>query len=106
LSLERIIEALISVGLSRRDAEVYVYLAKKGPKTIVHLTKTLIYSKQEINRSLITLQTSGLLTKNQILFCALPFEDALGLLIKTKKKQAQTLHENKEELLFNWKKED
>ncbi len=102
MSLERIIEALIGVGLSRRDSEVYVYLAKKGPKTIVHLTKTLIYSKQEINQSLITLQTSGLLTKNQILFCALPFEEALGLLIETKKKQAQSMHENKEELLASW----
>lgn len=102
MSLERIIKALVDIGLSKMDAEVYVYIAKKGPKTISHLTKTLIFSKQEINRSLNTLQANGLLTRNRILFCALPFEEALVLLIETKKEQAQAMHESKEELLTTW----
>ena len=31
MSLERIIETLVSLGLSRTEAEIYVYLANKGP---------------------------------------------------------------------------
>ena len=83
-------------------AEVYVYLAKKGPKTIEQLTKVLIFNKKEIKQSLTSLEKNGLLTRNQVLFCALPFEEALILLIATKKEQAQTMHENKEELLSHW----
>ena len=41
LSLERVIKALIGLGLSRVEAEVYVYLAKKGPQTLVDLTRDL-----------------------------------------------------------------
>ena len=99
MSLDRITNALIEIGLTRMQAEVYVYLAKKGPKTIKHLTKTLIFDKKEIQKSLGTLQKKGLLTKNQILFCALPFEEALTLLIETKKEQEKLLNETKENLL-------
>ena len=68
MSLERIITALIETGLTRMQAEIYVYLAKKGPKTLEHLTKTLIFNKKEVKKSLTSLQKRGLLTKNNILF--------------------------------------
>ena len=103
MSLERIIEALTDIGLTRMQAEVYVYLAKKGPKTIEHLVKTHLFNKKEIRQSLIFLQKNGLISKNQILYCALPFEEALMLLIETKKELAQNMSQNKKELLINWK---
>jgi hypothetical protein len=88
------------------QAEVYVYLAKKGPKTIDYLLKTLIYNRSEIKQSLKILQSKGILTRNQVLFCALPFEEALILLIETKKEQAQDVIKKKEGLLTTWKKEE
>jgi len=103
LSLERVIEALIGLGLSGVDAEVYVYLAKKEPQTALDLARALNITKQKMYTSLKNLQTKGLVTKEQTLFFALHFEEALGILIKTKKKQAQSMHENKEELLASWK---
>ena len=106
MSLERIIRALVDVGLTRIQAEVYVYLAKKGPKTIDYLVKTLIYNRREIEQSLKVLQSKGILTRNQVLFCALPFEEALSFLIETRKEQAQVVTKKKEELLVNWKKEE
>ena len=106
MSLERIIHTLTEFALTRIQAEIYVYLAKKGPKTVECLTKTLLYSRKEIEKSLKILQSKGLLTRNQVLFCALPFEEALTLLIETKKEQSNRVEENKKELLTSWKKKD
>ncbi len=97
------IEALVSLGLSRSDAEVYVYLAKMGPKTDFSLAKAFNINTQKIHASLRNLRTKGLVTKVGTLFSALPFEEALELLIKKEKKQTQAMHENKEELMAKWK---
>jgi hypothetical protein len=104
LSLERVIDALIDNGLSRIQAEIYVYLAKKGPKTIEYLTKILLYNRKEIEKSLKNLQFERLVTRNQEMFCALPFEEALNLLIETKKEQSNRIEKNKKQLLTLWKK--
>lgn len=106
LSLERVIKALIGLGLSRLDAEVYVYLAKKGPNKVVTLANALNYNTQKIYASLKNLQTNGLVTKDRIMFSALPFEEALDLLIAMKKEQAQIMQESKEELLVSWETKD
>lgn len=99
LSLELIIKVLIDLGLSRVDAELYVYLAKKGPQKMVDLVKALTYKKAKIYSSLRNLQTKKLVSKNPPMFCALPFEEALELLIKSKKEQTEVMIEYKKELL-------
>ena len=109
MSLERVIKALIGLGLSRVDAEVYVYLAKKGPQKIVDLAKALNYRSKTIQGSLRNLQNKGIVKVNladRLLFHALPFEEALDLLIKMEKEQAQAMHESKEELLASWNTKD
>lgn len=106
MSLERVIKALSGLGLSRVDAGVYVYLAKKGPNKVVALARAMNINKQKIYTSLKTLQTKGLVTKYRTTFSALPFEEALDLLIKMEKEQAQAMHENKEKLLAIWKTKD
>jgi sugar-specific transcriptional regulator TrmB len=106
LSLEVIIKALIGLGLSRSDAELYVYLAKKGPQKAVDLAKALNINKPKIYASLRNLQTKGLVTKVHTIFSALTFEEALELLIKSKKKQTKTMTKHKKELFVNWKNEE
>jgi len=106
MSLERVIKALIGLGLIRIDAEVYVYIAKKGPQTLVDLDSALNYSKKQIVTSLKTLTAKGLVSKEGTIFSALPFEEALDLLIKKEKEQAQIMHESKEELLATWRTKD
>lgn len=100
------IKALIGLGLTRLDAEIYVYLAKKGSRRIVTLARALNYNRQKIYPSLNKLQRKGLVIKDQIVYSALPFEEALDLLIKREKEQAQIMHESKEELLATWKTKD
>ena len=100
------IKALIGLGLTRLDAEVYVYLAKKGPQEVVDLAKALNYVNKKIDASLKNLQTKRLVSKDRTIFSALPFEEALDLLIKMEKEQAQAMHESKEELLATWETKD
>jgi sugar-specific transcriptional regulator TrmB len=106
LSLELIIKALVSLGLSRLDAKVYVYIAKMGSQTAKDLDGALNYSKNQIYKSLRLLTAKTLVTKKGIKFSAIPFEEALDLLIERKKKQANHIKESKKELLVNWKNED
>lgn len=99
MSLERVITAIIGLGLSRVDAEIYVYLAKKGPNKVVTLARDMNISKHKIYTSLRTLQTKGLVSKDRYMFSALPFEEALELLIKMEKEQAEAMHEIKDNRL-------
>ncbi|MFX1301032.1 MAG: helix-turn-helix domain-containing protein [Promethearchaeota archaeon] len=99
MSLERVIKALIGLGLSRSDAEIYVYLAKKGPNKVVALEVALNYDRKKLHTSLKTLQTRGLVAKEHTTFSALPFEEALDLLIKMEKERAKAVQESREELL-------
>ena len=52
LSLERIIKALVGLGLSQSDAEVYVHLATTGPATARNIMDTLAINKRQLYRSL------------------------------------------------------
>ena len=92
--------------LLRIDAEVYVILPKKGPQTVVDLARALDYSTHKISTSLTTLITKGLVNKNDEMFSALPFEEALELLIELNKEQAEAMSESKKELLVNWTTND
>jgi len=105
LSLERVIKALIGLGLSRVDAEVYVYLAKKGPQEVMDLAKALNYVNKKINASLTNLRTKGLVSKEGTIFSAIPFEEALEMLIEREKEQAKSIEEIKKELIVSWKKD-
>lgn len=103
MSLERVIKALISLGLSRLEAEVYVLTTKKGQQTVIDLKKSLNYSKNQIHTALKNLTTKRLVTKKDTIFSGLPFEEALELLIALEKEQAKSIENNKKELLASWK---
>ena len=90
MSLERIFKALVSLGLSEIEARVYVLLALKGPEKAVSIVKNLQISKQQIYRSLEHLQDKGIIVsdpENKKSFSALPFEEALKLLIRKEKER-------------------
>ena len=101
MSLELILKALIRLGLSRLEAEVYVYIAKMGSQKAKDLDGALNYSKNQIYKSLRMLTEKALVTKEGIKFSAIPFEEALDLLIEREKKQANHIKESKKRLLVN-----
>ncbi len=67
---------LASIGLSAVDTEVYICLAKHGPRRVSDLTNELKFSKNEVEVSLKKLQDIRMVTpniKHQPLFFAKPF---------------------------------
>jgi len=109
LSQERVINTLMSFGLTRMDAQIYILLAKKGPLKAIEVGKALKMSKPQLYRSLKSLESRGIVSatlEHPAKFSALPFEKALDLLAKAKMQkaleEAQRIQDSKDELLANW----
>ena len=92
-------------GFSKADAEVYIYLAKKGPRREINLSKALKLTDKKLYSILKNLQNKGLVTvtvEQSELFLALPFEIVLDQLIKSHIQRASAITENKEQFLARW----
>lgn len=106
MSLERVIKILESFGLARPDAEVYVYLAKKGPKARKEIANALKLSRTQLSAILERLRKRRFVSTNPerpALFSALAFEQILDVMINFKDEEAQTLKETRKELLSRWR---
>jgi len=107
MSLERIIKTLESLGLKRLDAEVYIYLATKGPQDRKEIASALKIRRKQLSTILKTLQTKGIITsklERSELYSALAFREALDLLVEVNMEQAKVIKETKEELLSSWRR--
>jgi sugar-specific transcriptional regulator TrmB len=105
LSLERVIKILENFGFSKADAEVYIYLAKKGPRRETDLSKALKLTAKKLDSILKNLQSKGLLTatiQQSKFFSALSFEIVLDQLAKSNIQRASAITENKEKFLARW----
>jgi sugar-specific transcriptional regulator TrmB len=101
-----VLRTLESFGLKRVDAEVYVYLSKKGPQKGIDLANALKIRKQQLYPILKTLQDKGVVAaslERPALFSALAFEKALNMLVEANMEQAKALEETKEALLSSWR---
>jgi sugar-specific transcriptional regulator TrmB len=82
-----------------------VFLALKGPKKARNIVGNLKINRQQIIRSIKSLQNKGIIasdSENQNVFSALPFEEALELLISKEKEKTQAVQKSKDELLASW----
>lgn len=106
LSRETVIKTLIELGLTRRDSEIYLLLAKKGPLKVRDMSNTLKLNRQQLHRSLKSLQSKGIVTstlERPARFSATPFEKALDIFIKAKMEEAQRLKRKKDKVLSSWR---
>lgn len=106
MSLERVLKILKNFGLQRTDSEVYVYLAKKGPKKKTDLFGVFEMSEEQLVKSLENLQSKGIITatvEKSSLFSAKKFEEVIDLFIKANIEEAYAIRENKEGLLAIWR---
>ena len=105
MSHERVLKALVKLGLSESEAEVYVFLAKTGPQKGKNIAEALKLYKQQLYRSLKRLQTKELVSatlERPSQFSAIPFDKALDLLVKAHLKEARDVEQDKEEILSQW----
>jgi len=105
VSLERVFKSLTSLGLSRKEAEIYVYLATMGPREAGNIAENLRLDKQQMDSNLKNLQNRKIVIPtltHATKFSALPFKETMTLLMKAKREEALYLEQNKEEILSEW----
>ena len=101
--LERVLSEL---GLSAKEAQVYLYIAKNGPQKAIEISRNLKMHKVEVYRFLKYLENKTLVEpalERPTRFSALPFEQALDSLIAERKKTARELEEKRNVILDQWK---
>jgi sugar-specific transcriptional regulator TrmB len=99
---EKLKKALVSLGLTELDAEIYLFLMNNGPIKAADLTKTLKISKQRLYPVIKIMQRKGIVSatlEHPARFSALPFETMLDVFAKAKMDEAQRIQQNKDDLL-------
>ena len=92
-------------GLTQIDADIYIFLAKKGTQKGLEIRNALKLSKEQIYSSLRNMKSKGIISstiEHPARFSALPFEKVLDLFIKAKIEETQHLQQTKDEILSNW----
>jgi sugar-specific transcriptional regulator TrmB len=105
LSQETIKRALRNFGLTEKEAEVYIFLAKRGVLKGGEISKQTKTQKALIYRILKSLQTKGLVESTlefPARFTAVPFEKVIDLNIRAKQEEASQIAAQKRELLNYW----
>lgn len=78
-----------------------------GPQRIENIGDALKLGRWLLHQSLVNLQMKGLVNSAaspSVLFFALPFEEALELLVKAQLRKAQTTEEHIDEILSKWRR--
>jgi sugar-specific transcriptional regulator TrmB len=105
MSQDKVLKSLVSMGLTRIDAKIYVFLAKRGPQKAQNVALAMKIAKQRLYPSLRRLQSKGLVNatlEHPARFSALSFEKALDLFAKAKMEEAKNIQQSKDSLLSDW----
>jgi hypothetical protein len=105
-SVEWMLKTLMNLGFTETEAQVYLYLTKKGPQKARHMSKALKLKKQRLYQILRKMQGESIIHASSEFparFSATPFAKVLDLLIKDNIEQAKYMMQNKKELLSTWR---
>lgn len=107
MSLERVIKALTSLGLSPTEAGIYIHLATHGPQNAEEIADALKLRKEFLSENLSKMAVKGILvshSQKSFVFFALPFHRVLKILMKTHQKETLEMEKSKDDLLLSWEK--
>lgn len=93
-------------GLTNKEADVYIFLAKYEVLTGGEISKQTKIARSLVYRILKSLQSKGLVEatlESPTRFVAVPFEKALDLIIKTKQEEALLVERARKDLLEDWR---
>jgi len=103
LSSEKVLKILTQIGLPQTDAEVYLFLAIKGPKKAEDLANELQMPPLELHSILKRLKERGFVAAASVSFVALPLEKMMDILAKARLEEAQAIAEKKNVILAQWR---
>ena len=104
---EAIRNILKNVGLTEKETDVYIFLAKHGTLKGLEIARRIRIDKAEVYRILKSLQSKGLLEEtleSPARFTTIPFDKVLDSFIKARRDEAALVENAKENLLDDWKK--
>ena len=105
MSEETVKKILEDLGLTVKEGEMYVFLAKHEALRSGEITKLIKMDKAEVFRVLTNLQTKGLVEKtleSPARFLSTPFERAIDSFIKYKRDEANLFERTKKDLIRDW----
>ena len=102
MSYEKILNVLTSFGLSREDVKVYLNLAVNGPQTLQVIQGYLQKDWTQVLISIRKLEETGLASCVKGEFTAIPFEDALEIVVDANLAEALNVEINKDKILKQW----
>jgi sugar-specific transcriptional regulator TrmB len=105
LSEKDITKFLQNYGLSKREIQVYMFLARSGVQSTSFVAKRLKMERVQAYRTFKKLQEKGLIEatlERPTRFTIVSFETLLSSFIETKKSEVKNLNEQKESLLTSW----
>jgi sugar-specific transcriptional regulator TrmB len=100
-----VLKTLVDIGFSQADAQVYLFLSRKGPQKGRAISRALNMNKQQLYPCLKNLQSKGIVNATieyPAKFSAVPFEKVLDLFIRAKMEEAQRIQQSKERILSDW----
>ena len=107
MSKTTIIESLKEFGLTQKEAEIYIFLAKHGVLTGGQIAKQTKTHRGLVYRILKSLQKKGVVEstmESPIRYSPVSFEKILNENIRIKKEEAISLEKEKNQLLSDWEK--
>lgn len=107
LSEETIKKVLINSGLTEKEAEVYIFLAKHGASKTRKIARLMKKDKAQIFRILKRLQTKGFVESTlefPARYTVVPFENVLDSVVKAKQEEVAFIEKAKKDLLEYLKK--
>src|SRR5512137_2468009 len=94
------------LGLSKREIQVYMFLAKSGVQSTSFVAKRLKMERVQAYRTFKKLQEKGFIEatlERPTRFTVVPFESLMNSFIEMKKSEIENLNEQKEALMTSWK---
>jgi sugar-specific transcriptional regulator TrmB len=107
MSKETIILALKDFGLTKKEVEVYILLAKKGPLKGTEIAKQIKRNRGQVYRILKSLQKKGFVEvtlEYPKRFVAVTFEKVLEIFAKIKRNELAKIEEGTEILISDWER--
>lgn len=99
------LEKLLTFGFKKYNAEVYVFLALKGPKRAKDIAGTLNIYKRKVYRALKELQDIGVIYSSPNVpahYSAVPFDKVLDSLKNQNLMEAAKMEAKKEKIIGLW----
>ncbi len=105
MSEKDVTKFLQTLGLSKREVQVYMFLAKSGVQSTSFVAKRLKMERVQAYRTFKKLQEKGFIEatlERPTRFTIVPFENLVDTFINTKKNEVSSLTEQKQSLLTSW----